>query len=124
MHRLVEVFGKATGIEIEVDYANFPFDLREKGEFALYHFIQEGLVNSFSHGKARKINVNFWSDEQKLQVSIEDDGIGVDTIVEGIGIHGMRERLGMLGGTLDMDNVPNGFKIIARIPVQEELWKS
>jgi signal transduction histidine kinase len=124
VHRLIDVFRKATGVAIMVDYANFPFDAGDEVEFALYHFVQEGLVNSFSHGKAGKISVIFWSDEEKLQVTIEDNGVGVDTIVEGIGIRGMRERLGKLGGTLSMGNMPGGFQIVARLPAKEELWKS
>lgn len=124
VHRLIEVFRKATGVAITVDYANFPLEPGEQVETALYHFVQEGLVNSFSHGKAGRISVVFWSDEEKLQVSIEDNGVGVDAIVEGIGIRGMRERLGKLGGTLSMGNMPGGFQIVARVPAREDLWRS
>ncbi len=124
VHRLIEVFRKATGVAISVDYANFPLEPGEAVESALYHFVQEGLVNSFSHGKAGRISVIFWSDEERLRVSIEDNGVGVDAIVEGIGIRGMRERLGKLGGTLSMGNVPGGFQIVAQVPAREDLWRS
>lgn len=124
VHRLIDVFRNATGIGIAVDFANFPSSTGHQIDSALYHFIQEGLVNSFSHGKANRIDVIFWADEEELQVVIEDNGIGVDTIVEGIGLRGMRERLGMLGGTLSMGNTSAGFRIVARVPAQEELWRN
>jgi signal transduction histidine kinase len=123
VHRMVEVFRKATGVDVVVDYANFPVDTDDEVESALYHFIQEGLVNSFSHGRASSIRVALWSDDELLQVIVEDDGVGIGMVKEGIGIRGMRERLGSLGGTLSLRNTPGGFQIRAQVPVREEPWK-
>jgi signal transduction histidine kinase len=122
--RLIEVFKRATGVDVKVEYTNFPFETEERVESAVYHFIQEGIVNSFTHGKANRISIIFWCDEEKLQVSIQDNGVGVNTIIEGIGIRGMRERLGRLGGTLVMHNTQDGFHILARIPTREQEWRS
>ena len=122
VHRMIQVFRKATGVDVVVDYANFPADSGEAVESALYHFIQEGLVNSFSHGKASEIRVVLWADAEKLQVTIEDNGTGTAEFHEGIGIRGMRERLGGLGGTLRMRNTAGGFRITAQVPAPEEPW--
>jgi signal transduction histidine kinase len=122
VHQMCKVFEKSTGVHIAIDYTNFPQECDTRAESALFHFIQEGLVNSFSHGKATMIRVVFWLDNESMQVRIEDNGIGIGTITEGIGIHGMRERLGKLGGTLSLQPMSEGFKIVATVPVSEDKW--
>ncbi len=119
VHRMVGVFEKSTGVRVTVEYTNFPPDCDEEAASALFHFIQEGLVNSFGHGKASRIRVVLSNDAENLQVRIEDNGRGAGAITEGIGILGMRERLGRLGGTLTVQPMPGGFQIAATIPARE-----
>jgi signal transduction histidine kinase len=116
VQKLVDVFRKATGIHAQVDYANFPQDCDAAIKTAFYHFIQEGLVNSFNHGKASRVYISFRVDEEGMRVTMRDDGVGAGSMVEGIGIRGMRERLGKIGGTLGMENLEDGFQIVASVP--------
>ena len=91
----------------------------EKVDSLIYQFIQEGLTNSFRHGEATKIKILFWREDHILNIHLTDNGIGAKSIKEGIGMMGMRERLGALGGTMDSQNVVDGFELSARIPVKE-----
>jgi Signal transduction histidine kinase len=116
VQELASVFGKTTGMEVSIDYGAFPRACGEEIESALYHFIQEGLVNAFSHGRAKRVKVYLGVDPENLRVSIIDDGIGAQEIVEGIGILGMRERFGRLGGTISIELPVDGFKITATVP--------
>jgi signal transduction histidine kinase len=113
---LASVFGATTGMEVGIDYGGFPSESGEEIESAFYHFIQEGLVNAFSHGKAKKVKIYLSAEPENLQVSIIDDGVGAEEIVEGIGILGMRERFGRLGGTIGIETPIDGFRITATVP--------
>lgn len=116
VHKLAAVFSKTTGMKVLIDYGAFPSRCGEEAESAFYHFIQEGLVNAFSHGKAKEVKVYLSLEEADLKVSVIDDGIGAKEIVEGIGILGMRERFGKLGGTLSIETAIDGFRIAATVP--------
>lgn len=116
VQELASVFGKTTGMKVRIDYGAFPASCGEEADSAFYHFIQEGLVNAFSHGKAKNVKLYLGGDPENLRVSIIDDGIGAEDIVEGIGILGMRERFGRLGGTISIEFPVDGFKITATVP--------
>jgi signal transduction histidine kinase len=116
VRELASVFGTTTGMRVRVDYGAFPAACGEEAESAFYHFIQEGLVNAFSHGKARNVKLYLGADPENLSVSIIDDGIGAEEVAEGIGIMGMRERFGRLGGTIAVESPVDGFKITATVP--------
>ena len=104
-------------MKVRLDYGNFPENCGEEAASAFYHFIQEGLVNAYSHGKATNIRISFWRDDENLQVTMLDDGRGATELTEGIGIRGMRERFGKLGGTLNIEFPVDGFRLSATVPL-------
>jgi len=115
---LVSVFQEATGIEIQVEYGNLAGFTNDRIDAIIFRTIQEGMTNSFRHGMATVIRINFWISGKKLRVSIHDNGIGSKEIVDGIGVAGMRERISDIGGTIDIRNVDDGFKIDVEIPLE------
>lgn len=117
VQRLADVFGKTTGMRVRIDYGDFPPQCGAEAESAFYHFIQEGLVNAFSHGKASQVGIFLCQESDNLRVALLDNGAGASDIEEGIGIRGMRERFGRLGGTLSIDSPPDGFRIVATVPM-------
>lgn len=115
--RLVTTFESATGIIVEIHFGDFPDSLGAEIDSAIYRFIQIGLVNSFTHGKAEKVRVIFSTDTNSLYVRVWDNGKGIDQDFQmGIGLTGMQERLGVLGGELALGNCIDGFEIRAKIP--------
>ena len=64
----------------------------------MFSMIQEGMTNSLRHGKASQVRLMFWQTDSELIVNLYDNGKGSDTIREGIGFSGMRERIARLGG--------------------------
>jgi signal transduction histidine kinase len=118
--QLIQSFQGATGIEVEFhNMGNIPPSLGPGLDSALFRFIQEGLTNAFRHGKADAIWVNLWRTEDEIRVSVSDNGNGVEsggTVVEGIGITGMRERLSEFGGKVSAMNLTDGFELRATIP--------
>ena len=85
--------------------------------FAAIHFVQEGMLNAVSHGKATAIRVAFREAQGMLMVSVKDNGAGAKAVQEGIGIAGMRERIERLGGSLEYGSSRNGFSIEMRLPL-------
>jgi signal transduction histidine kinase len=117
IQRLVNTFESATGIVVEIHFGDFPDSLGAEIDSAFYRFIQIGLVNSFTHGKAEKVRIIFSTDADFLYVRVWDNGKGIDQDFQmGIGLTGMQERLGILGGQLALGNCTDGFEIRAKIP--------
>ena len=117
IHRLVRVFEEATGSRVKCELINVPGSLSEDVDSALYHLVQESLINSFRHGKADKISIVLRLDDNKLNIRVRDNGKGAEKISEGIGLKGMRERLDKLDGHLDVSGAVDGFLLEAVIPV-------
>ncbi|HUI15269.1 MAG TPA: MASE1 domain-containing protein [Xanthobacteraceae bacterium] len=92
---------------------------------AVYRVVQEGLTNIVKHAQRPSlVSVVIRRTDATLQVIIEDNGCGFDIGAQasrvgnhrGLGLEGMRERLGLIGGTLDVESAPGlGTTIFARI---------
>lgn len=116
VERLLKVFEHATGVRTEFAYSDVAWDFAEDVDSALYHIVQESLMNSFRHGKASVIRLFLSREGGRIVLRIRDNGTGTDGIVEGIGLSGMRERMEKLGGALNAGNAPGGFDVIAAVP--------
>lgn len=117
---LVRVFGEATGIRVRIEFGNTPDSLGDRIDRAVFRFIQEGLTNSFRHGRASEIGIYFWIQNRILKVSLRDNGSGAEELTEGIGLAGMKERLAELGGNMSYHNVSDGFETTIEIPLNRE----
>ena len=91
-------------------------------ETALYRVVQEALTNATRHSGASRILVEIDQDQDGLRGIIGDDGVGfeVERCVRngGLGLKGMHERLGALGGSLHIVSAPGrGAEIRFRLPM-------
>jgi two-component system, NarL family, sensor histidine kinase UhpB len=91
----------------------------------LYRFLQEALTNIAKHAHARRIWIVLQRDAEEISLSVEDDGEGFDPAtlrsstnrLTHMGLLGMRERLQLLGGRLDVDlQAGRGVHLVAHIP--------
>lgn len=96
-------------------------------ELALYRVVQEALRNCEKHSEASQVWVSLSSADDVLEVRVRDDGKGFDDGTPGarpksLGIMGMRERMGYLGGSFEVesDSVAGGTTLIARVPLTRE----
>jgi signal transduction histidine kinase len=86
---------------------------------ALYRILQEALTNIARHANAHNVDVSLKREDNTILLHVRDDGSGFDThsIRSGIGLDGMRERLELLGGALEINSQPtHGTFLVARIP--------
>lgn len=73
----------------------------------LYRIAQEAIQNATRHAKAKKITVLIKNFDRELQLSIEDDGIGIEKKhrVQGMGFRIMNHRAQMVGAVLSVESV-------------------
>ncbi|HVP75158.1 MAG TPA: GAF domain-containing protein [Gaiellaceae bacterium] len=93
----------------------------EELEAAVYRIVQEALTNAAKHGGATKASVEVDEDDSTVHVVVVDDGTGFDpaAATSGFGLLGMRERVELLGGTLEIESSPGGGTTVkVSIPVQ------
>jgi len=113
------MFERATSIEVRCDFNNIPLYLGEKTDKALYHLVQECLVNSYRHGHATRVHISFWRESDRLNVYIDDNGSGALVVNEGIGLQGMRESIESVEGKLSIRYGLQTFQIHADLPIME-----
>src|SRR5437763_649777 len=95
-------------------------------ETTVYRVVQEALTNVLKHAEARRVSVIVERRRDHVLAIVEDDGKGfeVEEVVpapgggRGLGLLGMRERVALVGGSLNLDSSPGaGTTARARIPV-------
>lgn len=97
--------------------------LPQAAEIVMYRLVQECLSNILKHAKARQVSLNISRRNGSLCLSIEDDGVGFDlpaaaAKLDSFGLAGMRERVAMLGGSIEIRSAKGkGTKIQATLPV-------
>jgi len=119
---LARSFSEATGMEVRVEYGNAPESFGAELDLVLFRIIQEGLTNSFRHGMASLVRISLWMNAGQLKVTILDNGRSTSKIIEGLGISGMRERIGNVGGSVEFNNQQEGFMIRVDLPLPKELY--
>jgi signal transduction histidine kinase len=90
-------------------------------ESTVYRLVQESLTNIAKHARAERVDVQLGETDDWVTVLVRDDGQGFDTAAksEGFGLLGMRERVNLVGGDLDIESVPGeGTAIHARMPAE------
>lgn len=95
-----------------------PRDLPPHWEHEIYRALQEGLSNVARHSAAGQVEVSLDYAGQALEVSLRDDGCGFNVQeMPGRGLCGLRERLELLGGSLDLVSQPGcGTWLQIRLP--------
>lgn len=93
-------------------------------EVAIFRLVQECVNNAIKHGKALEVWVKFEWLEEYANVTIKDNGVGFDTNIvkkNSFGLIGMRERVELLSGEMEMiSEINNGTRIIFKIPLNHE----
>ena len=109
---------ESSGIVTEFKVSGEPHALDNKVGLALYRAAQEGLTNVRQHARASRVDVllDFQPSEVRLQVT--DNGVGAVEMAGGFGLLGIRERMHLLGGRLEIHTgAGKGFRLTASVPV-------
>ncbi len=119
LEHLAARFQRESGITVAVSSTlNEPLD--RDAEVVLLRCAQEGLANVRKHAGARSVGVELSSDDGFARVRVVDDGHGFEPVTApaaGFGLSGLRDRLGLVGGSLAVDGTPGATTLTARVPV-------
>jgi len=115
------------GIEVAMNIAGLHDRLPSYVETAVFRIVQEALTNILKHAGANRAKVDVAQRDGRIEMTITDDGRGfnlneVTTSREGgMGLLGMRERAGLLGGTMTIHSTSGGgTRLEVAIPIGAE----
>src|SRR3989338_704566 len=123
---LAQRFSKRTGMDIALD--EVPKQrLPPAIETALYRTVQEALNNVTKHAQATTVRVQIQQEDGIVRCLVLDNGIGFDaptvlsrTGAESLGLVGIRERVEILKGKLQIQSAPGqGTQLCVTIPLEE-----
>jgi signal transduction histidine kinase len=121
LERLIDAFGEQSDVRVDFHSALGDTRLPSDVETALYRVVQESLTNIVKHANARHISISLARRESSVAAVIEDDGAGFDQRLvreDGVGLLGMRERLALLDGRLEIESRPGaGTTVVAEVPL-------
>src|SRR5215210_2206685 len=121
LERLTQTFADQTGLELDLESGLGEERFASDVETALYRMVQEALTNVVKHAQARSVSIVLARSRNAVTVVIEDDGRGFDPAAraEGMGLDGMRERLGLVGGKLKIESRPGaGTTLVGEVPLR------
>jgi signal transduction histidine kinase len=118
---LVDGFVRA-GLTIDLDIAG-PLDRVSGGiGLALYRITQESLANIAKHSPDSQSTVELAISPASAMLTIANRlpaAVGATTACEGRGLRGMRQRVELLGGTIDIGPINDGWSVRADIPLDD-----
>ena len=123
LQALVNGWETETGVPVRFQAVNGSRPLPPRVEVALYRICQEALTNVARHAEARRVTVRLVATPEQVQLTIKDDGLGLDasdTAEDRHGLVGMNERARMLGGALDLSTSPGaGTRVRVTVPLEK-----
>jgi len=120
IERLVETFREHTGLEVHLEPQLGAERLPSDVETTLYRITQEALTNVVKHAQARHVSIVLTRREGSVAAVIEDDGRGLGSADDsgGLGLLGMRERIALVGGRLEVESSPgSGTTLSIEVPI-------
>lgn len=117
---LVDRVRHSTGVELATDLRIDAERLDAELETVVYRLVQEALTNIAKHAAASNAELRIRGEEGRLDVLVADDGRGFDPTREysGFGLTGMRERVELAGGELQIESGPEaGTRVVASLPL-------
>jgi len=111
---------EVAGVSVQCDAAT-TLQIPAVQESVLSLAVREGVTNVVRHARATRCSLRVEQQSGMCRLEIVDDGRGFSTI-EGNGLRGMRERVEMLGGTLERRN-QSGTTLTITLPLREPLPK-
>lgn len=116
---------RRTNLQVVLETALSDTVLDRERATALFRIVQEALTNVVRHAEASKVDIRLRVDEGTVVVSIADNGKGMrgNELDSGtsLGLIGMRERVGALGGRVTFANGAHGGTVVtAWVPIEDE----
>jgi signal transduction histidine kinase len=106
------------GLPVEVRIEGEPQPLPLGVDLSAYRLVQEALTNALKHAGRATATVTLRYGDRDMTIEVADDGAGSVDSGGGHGLIGMRERIGVFGGTFSAGpRDAGGFAVSARLPI-------
>ena len=117
--------GSTVDFKVESELPTVPLPVK----ISLYRILQEALANATRHARVRRHSVRVWASDGEIALEVRDEGKGFDVArvlanesevgVAGghFGLRGMRYRVEIMNGTLQIESGRKGTCITVRVPV-------
>jgi len=107
---------EAVGIEVDTKISGRVKELSRDLEIALFRVVQEIFSNIIRHADAKNVKVRLQFKKNSIKIHVSDDGVGFNTEdaisytvgLRGFGLIGMKERIELLSGVVDISSSPGG----------------
>lgn len=123
-------FTRRTGLPIIFEADTTLPRLADTHNISLYRVLQEALNNVIKHAQASQVWVELSMDDEHVILTVQDNGIGFTAdgpakpASNGIGLAGLRERITIAGGTVNISSAPKrGTVLSTQFPLPEK-WSS
>jgi signal transduction histidine kinase len=109
---------ETAGIASELKVQGSPRPLSAQANLTIFRSAQECINNVCKHSKASQVWVQLdYMDPTQFRMMVQDNGVGANTLDGGFGILGMRERVTLLNGSLNIQTgIDQGFRLEICIP--------
>lgn len=118
---LIENAYKSSEINVNAHVLIKDNQLTDGNTFHIYRIIQELITNTLKHSKAQNVDVQIIMHDSTLNITFEDDGIGLSKNqkdYEGIGLINIKKRVEYLNGTIEITSQQNeGLFVMINIPI-------
>jgi signal transduction histidine kinase len=125
---LVDDFASHAGIAATLLVEDDTIVLDEDSETTVFRIVQESLTNVARHADATEVTVTLGSVGEVCLVTVQDDGVGFNparVCKTSLGLLGMRERVWMVGGDIEIDSAPGkGTTVVVRVPLDKRSGQS
>ncbi len=117
---LVNQLSAQDGFVVHFAQTGAPQPLPSQVELTLVRVAQEGLTNIRKHAQATQATLTLAYTADKVQLRVWDDGQGCTAPTGGYGLIGLRERVQLVGGTVNICSAPaQGFQLAVEIPLND-----
>ena len=120
---LAAEFSRGTQVACSISVPDESLPLAEERAIALFRIVQEALTNVARHARARHVSVALERVGNDCLLQVRDDGCGFDPVAirkRSFGLAGMKERMLMLGGKIDISSAPGrGTTIKVDLPIRQ-----
>jgi signal transduction histidine kinase len=120
---LARDFTRRSNVPVELQITGSLDALTDQHRTCIYRVVQEALTNCVRHARATAIGVIVRARDEHIDVSVSDDGVGLDPSrrAAGFGLRGIEERVRELGGTITLLSAAGqGATLAIKLPVMKE----
>ena len=109
---------RSGGLDVRLEVVGDPRPLPPGVDLAAYRIVQEGLTNALRHSGASVVTVSVRHEPDAVRLEVCDNGSGLQrTKNPGHGLVGVRERVALYDGTVEVANGPDGgVRLVATLP--------